>query len=79
MTDSRSPAKDNDAPFEQILAQLETIVRELENNELPLDEALRKFEEGVALSRVGSARLEDAERRIEEILKDGSTARFDDR
>jgi len=60
-------------PFEQILSRIENIVKELEGNELPLDEALKRFEEGVALSRKGSARLEEAERRIEEILKDGST------
>jgi exodeoxyribonuclease VII small subunit len=60
-------------PFEKILHQIESIVAELENNELPLDEALKKFEEGVKLSRAGSARLEDAERRIGEILNDGTT------
>ena len=60
-------------PFESILEKIEQIVRALESNEIPLDEALAKFEEGVALSRAGTARLEEAERRIEEILKDGST------
>ncbi len=60
-------------PFETILEKIEQIVRALESNEIPLDEALAKFEEGVALSRAGTARLEEAERRIEEILKDGST------
>ena len=64
-------------PFEEILEQLEGVVRDLEGNELPLDEALKRFEEGVALSRKGSARLEDAERRIEEILSDGTTVPLD--
>ena len=64
-------------PFEEILEQLEGVVRDLESNELPLDEALKRFEEGVALSRKGSARLEDAERRIEEILSDGTTKPLD--
>ena len=64
-------------PFEEILEQLEGVVRDLESNELPLDEALKRFEEGVALSRKGSARLEDAERRIEEILSDGTTRPLD--
>ena len=64
-------------PFEEILDQLEGVVRDLESNELPLDEALKRFEEGVALSRKGSARLEDAERRIEEILSDGTTKPLD--
>lgn len=60
-------------PFEKILERIEQIVRSLESNEIPLDEALAKFEEGVALSRAGANRLEEAERRIEEILKDGTT------
>ncbi|MBN2715624.1 MAG: exodeoxyribonuclease VII small subunit [Deltaproteobacteria bacterium] len=60
-------------PFESILEKIEQIVRALESNDIPLDEALARFEEGVALSRAGTARLEEAERRIEEILKDGST------
>ncbi len=60
-------------PFEKILGDIEKIVRELEDNEIPLEEALQKFEQGVKLSRAGSARLEDAERRIEEILKDSET------
>lgn len=64
-------------PFEEILEQLESVVRDLESNELPLDEALKRFEEGVALSRKGSSRLEDAERRIEEILSDGTTRPLD--
>ncbi len=64
-------------PFEEILEQLEGVVRDLESNELPLDEALKRFEEGVALSRKGSSRLEDAERRIEEILSDGTTKPLD--
>ncbi|MBW2277226.1 MAG: exodeoxyribonuclease VII small subunit [Deltaproteobacteria bacterium] len=59
-------------PFEKILDKLESVVRDLESNELPLDKALTRFEEGVRLSRDGSKRLEEAERRIEEILEDGS-------
>jgi len=67
-----------DKPFEEILEKLEAVVRDLEDNELPLDKALERFEEGVALSREGSARLEQAERRIEEILEDGTTKPLDD-
>jgi exodeoxyribonuclease VII small subunit len=60
--------------FEQILDALERVVRELEGEGLPLETALAKFEEGVALAREGSQRLESAERRIEEILDDGRIA-----
>jgi len=65
-------------PFEKIIEKIETVVRDLESNDLPLDEALKRFEEGIALSREGSARLEEAERRIEEILLDGTIKKIQD-
>jgi len=65
-------------PFEKILDKLEGVVRDLESNELPLDEALARFEEGVKLSRDGSKRLEEAERRIEEILEDGTVKELEE-
>jgi exodeoxyribonuclease VII small subunit len=58
-------------PFEGILDELERVVRDLEGDGLPLEQALAKFEEGVALAREGAQRLEAAERRVEEILSDG--------
>jgi exodeoxyribonuclease VII small subunit len=58
--------------FEQIIGELERVVRELEGDGLPLEKALAKFEEGVGLAREGSHRLEAAERRVEEILADGT-------
>ena len=56
-------------PFEAALDQLETIVKKLEEGELPLDESLRMFEEGVRLARLCSGKLDTAERRIEVLLK----------
>jgi exodeoxyribonuclease VII small subunit len=50
--------------FEEALGQLEALVARLEAGELPLEEALRAFEEGVRLTRLCAARLEDAERRV---------------
>ena len=50
--------------FEEALNQLEALVARLEAGDLPLEEALRAFEEGVRLTRLCSARLEDAERRV---------------
>jgi exodeoxyribonuclease VII small subunit len=51
--------------FETALAELETIVKTLEEGDLPLERSLQLFERGVELSRFCHARLEDAERRIE--------------
>ena len=57
--------------FETILKDLEGVVQTLEAGDLPLEEALEKFEQGIRLSREGAKRLEAAEKRIQEILGDG--------
>ena len=61
--------------YEQAMRRLEEIVRRLEDANLTLDESLRLFEEGVALSRLCSKLLDDAEHRIERLLEgqDGRT------
>lgn len=61
-------ARRND--FEKSFQQLETIVKRLESEELPLDESLQLFEEGIRLSRFCHQRLEEVEKKIELILAD---------
>ena len=56
--------------FEKAFQKLETIVQRLESEELPLDESLRLFEEGIGLSRFCHQRLEEVEKKIELILAD---------
>jgi exodeoxyribonuclease VII small subunit len=56
--------------FEKSFRQLETIVQRLEQEELPLDESLRLFEEGIRLSRFCHKQLEEVEKKIELILAD---------
>jgi exodeoxyribonuclease VII small subunit len=56
--------------FEKALIQLEKIVAELEAGNLPLEKALKKFEEGVAFSRFCSEKLDESERKIALLLKD---------
>ena len=56
--------------FEKAFHQLESIVQRLEAEELPLDESLRLFEEGINLSRFCHQRLEEVEKKIELILAD---------
>ena len=62
--------------FEKSLARLEEVVRRLESPQLSLDEAMKLFEEGVGLSRECQKQLEDAEGRVEILLKkaDGKLA-----
>ena len=55
--------------FESAIAELETIVKTLEDGDLALEKSLELFERGVQLSRFCHSRLEQAERRIE-ILND---------
>ena len=65
--------KTQEAPpknFESSLGALEKIVRELEQGELPLEKSLELFEQGVRLSRECQERLNQAERRIEILLRD---------
>jgi exodeoxyribonuclease VII small subunit len=61
-----------DLKFEDCLARLEQIVGALETGNLPLEESLKVFEEGIALARHCSRYLDDAERRIETLVKDES-------
>jgi exodeoxyribonuclease VII small subunit len=51
--------------FEAAIAELESIVKKLEEGDLPLEQSLKLYERGVELSRFCHARLEEAERRIE--------------
>ncbi len=56
--------------FEASLTSLEKIVRELERGDLPLEQSLELFERGVRLSRECQQRLDQAERRIEVLMRD---------
>ena len=58
--------------FEQSLDELEKIVKQLEDGDLPLEKSLELFENGVKLSRECRERLTNAERRIEVLMKDSN-------
>ena len=58
--------------FETALARLEEIVSELEKGDVPLEQSLKLFEEGVKLARICQTRLQEAERKVEILLKDSS-------
>ena len=55
--------------FEQAMKQLEEIVQELESIDLPLEKAIKKFEEGVRLSKLCSKKLDETEKRIMVLLE----------
>jgi len=61
-------AKNPDS-FEDSLARLETIVTDLEGGDLPLEEALKLFEEGIGVVKRCTRKLDEAEKRVEVLLK----------
>jgi exodeoxyribonuclease VII small subunit len=68
-----SPSPDSAASaetpsFETAIKRLNDIVQVLERGELPLEESLRLFEEGVTLSRLSQQKLDAAEKRVEQLL-----------
>ena len=55
--------------LEKSLADLENLVEELESGDLPLEKALKKFEDGIKLTRGCQAALKEAEQKVEILLK----------
>ena len=74
MPNADAPAAREREPlsFEAALDRLEAIVERLERGDLALEDALATFEEGVGLSRRLGEQLGGAERRVEELLRDGA-------
>jgi exodeoxyribonuclease VII small subunit len=56
--------------FEDALNKLEKIVSKLEEGDIPLEESLKLFEEGIRLSRFCNQKLDEAEKKVEILLKD---------
>ncbi len=64
--------------FETALARLQTIVTGLESGNVPLDESLSMFEEGVKLVKFCNEKLDHAEQKVKILLKDGEDYREQD-
>ena len=74
MKDKKEPS------FEENLEKLETIVKKLENGEVPLDNAIDEFTEAMKLAKVCDEKLKKAEETITKLVnKDGSLEDFDDK
>lgn len=73
--------KDSEINLEAALEELEALVEEMESGELPLEEAMRKFERGIALTRNCQTALRDAEQKVEILLRktgdEGGTEPFE--
>jgi len=64
--------------LEKSLADLEQLVEELESGDLPLDKAMKKFEEGIRLTRGCQAALKDAEQKVQILLKSAGGDELED-
>jgi exodeoxyribonuclease VII small subunit len=75
---SKSASPTAPPAFEAALAQLESLVTRLESGDLPLDEALRTFEQGVRLTRECQAALASAQQKVQLLLQRGDSVAFQD-
>lgn len=73
--DQENPSTPATPDFETSLEQLETLVRQLEQGDLKLDQALAAFEEGVRLSRHCQQALQNAEQRVQQLLAESPDER----
>src|SRR5256885_13080596 len=71
---SSSPKEE--ARYEDIVQRLTKVVERLEGGGLSLEESIAAFEEGIQLARAGAQKLEEAERKVEQLLDDGRTVAF---
>jgi len=69
LTGKKSTPKRKEKSFEEALRKLEKIVRELEESDLSLEAALKKFEEGIELSQFCTQKLTRAEERVKKLIK----------
>ncbi|VEI57640.1 exodeoxyribonuclease VII small subunit [Pasteurella multocida] len=75
---AKKPTEKAELDFETTLQQLEGIVTRLESGSLPLEEALKEFENGIVLANLGQERLQQAEQRIQILLKKNATTELSD-
>jgi len=64
--------KSKEPSFESTLSTLETIVEQLEQGDLELDQALAQFEQGIGLARLGQQKLQQAQQKVDILMANGS-------
>lgn len=70
MTKDKEAAKGSNISFEQALEQLEQLVMLLENGDVPLEQGIELFQEGMKLSQICNQKLEQVERKIEMLVEE---------
>ncbi len=71
-------AAEKKVDLEKSLSQLEDLVEELESGDLPLEKAMKKFEEGIKLTRGCQTALKEAEQKVEVLLKSAGGESLED-
>ena len=66
-------AKEKELNFEENLEKLEELVRDLENGNVPLDDAMNKYQEAMKIAKVCDEKLKNAEEAITKIVKDDNS------
>lgn len=67
---SKERVVEEEVTFESALARLEQVVRDLESGELPLEKAIENFQEGMKLAKICRDKLDQAEQKIEMLVKE---------
>ena len=70
--------KKNTTDFESTIAELETLVEEMEHGDISLEESLKKFERGIELTRNCQKALEDAEQKVKILVEKNQTDKLVD-
>ncbi|TFH91909.1 MULTISPECIES: exodeoxyribonuclease VII small subunit [Vibrio] len=70
--------KPENMTFEATIDELDVIVENLENGDLALEDALKKFERGITLARAGQTKLSDAEQRVSILLQNDDESPLSD-
>jgi exodeoxyribonuclease VII small subunit len=66
-----SGKQDNASPsFEQAMSELEALVDDMEKGDLPLEQALQKFERGISLARTSQSMLKQAEQKVQMLMNE---------
>ncbi|WEG14320.1 exodeoxyribonuclease VII small subunit [Pullulanibacillus sp. KACC 23026] len=76
MTDSQSSIEvstEENQTFEGAMAELEAIVKKLEENDVPLEEAIALFQKGMGLSKICHQKLQKVEKQMDQILHEDGT------
>ncbi|TGA96384.1 exodeoxyribonuclease VII small subunit [Sporolactobacillus shoreae] len=75
MSDPKEPEEKKEPTFEEAMGKLETIVRQLEENDVPLEKAIDLFQEGMSLSKLCHDKLETVSKKMDQLIDSSGQSR----